>query len=275
MHELDLSVLGLCSALEEGFAIIEGVDQSCKDDLNWAYSVDHLLGGLLLVPPREVIYEEQRFALFMRKEPTWREGTFAAFVWRLQIQVIALLTFFHLYLNDLVDASGLQGDIDFNNPEWHAYNVQLALSHFKFARVFLDPPAMAICVSYTAPFMWLACMIVRGTRVNKLERIIELLESSNILGPFDHEGFRNRWPEGTELRKKPLSTTPHPRMTLRFKQLGFNLPMGILPEIRVENAFVLVLERYDLEWNLFKKFFRLDNEDPDFRHCDSSDVSSD
>lgn len=135
-----------------------------------------------------------------------------------------------------VDESGFAQDIDFANPEWHVFHVRLALSNFEFTQILHNPPAYAKCEEYTMPFTWLACMIVRGSRVSQLEIILNLIISMGMLGKFDIVKFRTRWPDGTILKRKPLVMEPVLSVGPQASHLAVFLPMGIPPHIHLRQV---------------------------------------
>lgn len=250
----------LCSIYKDQLARIEQLRDMdlAYADARWSQCVDHLLTDLFLILPENVIGNELRLAQFIRTDSTWRQHGCVALLWRLEIQTITLLAFVLLFSHGLVDLSGLQGNIDFENPEWLTYHVRLALSNFKFTTYLDHPPAMAMCDSYTAPFTWLACMIVRGTCVDRLEPILDVLLDVGIFGGFNEDAFRLSWRAGTILRRRPGAMNPYPAVRLCGKRLGFYLPMGIPDERMHVHEILEVFRRCRHSWEIFVKYFRLE-----------------
>ncbi len=274
-HISDSIVLELCTMFKIDLAIIEGICVIDNDE-SWDRGVDNVLHGMLLMPPQNVVKEEQPLLNYMHTCPRWRERGFAARAWRLQMQAITLLAFITLSTRGLVDLSATRGAIDFEDLEWHTWHIQLALSNFEFARKFENTPDIALCHTYKAPLTWLACMIARGTTVSRIEIIIDELKYIGIFGSFDDADFRKRWPIGTRLRRKPLAMNPIGKRDWWPQQVDFYLPtrtvdtstilgtaefhllVGRMERWTVHRAILNFLSERHRSWELFKAYFMVD-----------------
>ena len=86
---------------------------------------------------------------------------------------------------------------------------------------------------YYAPLQWLATVILRGTRVDDLDRVYDHLSRHVHLGKVNKDTWRKRIPEGTRIWSMPdsgktdnLAATPQERRGTQGS-IGFILPMGL------------------------------------------------
>ena len=247
----------ICSMVKTQLINMERIDVSRYND-SYDADIDELLSIPLQIPFSQVADEDAPLLRFLTQASPWRAASFAAMMWRLQIQVITDLVFQLLFFHDFVDLSGFHTDVVFTGSDCQPGFVQQALSYFEFYQRLDHPPRMAICDTYRAPLFWLAVMIVRGTRIRRIEPMIELLESTNILGAFDWQGFRSCWPVSIVLRRQPRAMEPW--LSSRWDKVHavMWLPVRISPQTSAREELYKIIHWRLYWWRLFEAYFQTD-----------------
>ena len=172
-----------------------------------------------------------------------------AMVARLRAQSVVYEVLVMLLDEELISRSALHDFVDFTTGNRDVLRLSSILMEcFEFGRYLSPcPQDVFMCQSYDMPMRWLACMIVRGAKVN-LEIILSRIDTKNFFGAFNREKFREIWP-----RPEQFSVTLEASVTDRQETgyVGMHLPMGVV-EMDVLTAVNDAFDAFDGQVQTFQ-----------------------
>lgn len=261
--------LNFCSTLKAELDLIERTEISNKDEFRWGPHVSRFLIRASPRGPDKPAKEDEPLIRHVWSAPTTFSGAqgCAALAWRVQVQGITLIVYSFLCEFNFVDYSGMEGVVNLETPEWLVWNVQEALANFAFFKRLYKTPEIAISKRYTAPLTWLSCMTVRGTRVDRLEPILEFLDALGIIGKLEQSDLH--WPAGFRFYRKPDALDPDPNKAPPPVPMDFRLPMGVLLSVE---GHISQIERFSTRFHCsfhnFMECFRYEREGTAFPAID-------
>lgn len=149
-----------------------------------------------------------------------------AMVARLSAQSVVYEVLVMLLDEELISRSALHDFVDFTTGNRDVLRLSYILMEcFEFGAYLSPcPQDVFMCQSYDMPMRWLACMVVRGAKVD-LETILSTIDTKNSFGAFNREKYRETWP-----RSEQFSASPEASVTDREETgyVGMHLPMGVV-----------------------------------------------
>ena len=206
---------------------------------------------MLMAEDRELyeeIYSTTELYLPGPSLPTMAHLCSLAMVARLSAQSVVYEVLVMLLDEELISRSALHDFVDLTHISgiWRMLNVLEEC--FEFGTCLSHcPKEVFMSDTYSLPMHWLACMIVRGAKVD-LETILSNIESKKLLGAFDWDWYRRIWP-----RNEKLSVNPDASVTdvESGSYVGIHLPMGIV-EADVLTAVHDAFDNFDREVQTFQ-----------------------
>ena len=189
------------------------------------YEAIYSTNGLHMVRP--TLPTVPRFNDWLTPSPTTIAHLSAlAVVARLSAQSVVYEVLVVLLDEELISLSALHGFVDLTTSNREVLRLFRTLMEcFEFGAYLSPcPQDVFMCQSYDMPMRWLACMIVRGAKVD-LDKILSTIEIKKSFGAFDWEKYREVWP-----RSEQFSINPEASVTDREKTgyVGMHLPMGLV-----------------------------------------------
>ena len=173
-----------------------------------------------------------------------------AMVARLSAQSVVYEVFVMLLDEELISRSALQDFVDLTPNNRDILRISdILMQCFEFGAYLSPcPQDVFMCQSYDMPMRWLACMIVRGAKVN-LETILSNIEIKNSFGAFNREKYREIWP-----RSEQFSSNPGASVTDREETgyVGMHLPMGVV-EMDLLTAVHDAFDAFDKQVQTFQE----------------------
>lgn len=165
-----------------------------------------------------------------------------AMVARLSAQSVVYEVFVMLLDEEFVSRSALHDSVDLTTSNRDVLRLfQILMECFEFGAYLSPcPQDVFMCQSYDMPMRWLACMIVRGAKVD-LETILSTIEIKKSFGTFDWKKYWETWP-----RSEQFSVNPEASVTDGEKTgyVGMHLPMAVV-EVDVLSAVHDAFDAFD------------------------------
>lgn len=196
----------------------------------------------------EEIYSANDLHLPGPSLPTMAHLCSLAMVARLSAQSVVYEVLVMLLDEELISRSALHdfADLTHTSGLWRLLNVLEEC--FEFGTYLSHcPKEVFMSDTYSLPMHWLACMIVRGAKVD-LETILSNIERKKSFGAFDWGWYRYIWP-----RNETFSVNPEASVTdvESWNYVGMHLPMGIV-EADVLTAVHDAFDNFDREVQTFQ-----------------------
>ncbi len=189
------------------------------------------------------------------------EKTSLAVVARLSSQSVVFEVLVMLLDEELISQSSLHDSVGLANVRDVSRLSQILLECFEFGRcLYHCPQEVFMCQTYAMPMRWLACLIVRGAKVD-LEKILSTIEIKKLFGAFDWDKYREICSHDGTFSVNPEASITDMETT---RYVGMHLPLRVV-EVDVLSAVHDAFDNFDKSVQTFQdlcgRYFGSEKED--------------